>query len=100
MPFAPTLLRQQRLDMCPQFVVHQRLRHDLPPRLRHALTYKISHKCTTPILLRALKSTHAGATMEGPYTRALAEYISETAFSSLPASVVAHTKLLVLDTLG
>lgn len=38
--------------------------------------------------------------MEGPYTRALAEYISESTFSSLPASVVAHTKLLVLDTLG
>ena len=38
--------------------------------------------------------------MDGPYTRALAEYISASAFSDLPKSVVEHTKLLVLDTLG
>jgi len=38
--------------------------------------------------------------MDGPYTRALAEYISGSAFSDLPAYVVAHVKLLVLDTLG
>ena len=38
--------------------------------------------------------------MDGPYTRALAEYISASAFTDLPASVVEHAKLLVLDTLG
>ena len=38
--------------------------------------------------------------MDGPYTRALAEYISGSAFTDLPASVVARAKLLVLDTLG
>ena len=38
--------------------------------------------------------------MEGPTTRALAEYIANAKFSDLPPSVVAHTKLFVLDTLG
>ena len=38
--------------------------------------------------------------MEGPYTRALAENISQSAFSKLPASVVEYAKLLVLDTIG
>ena len=38
--------------------------------------------------------------MDGPYTRALAEFISESTFTDLPKSVVEHTKLLVLDTLG
>lgn len=38
--------------------------------------------------------------MDGPYTRELAEYISESTFAELPASVVEHVKLLVLDTLG
>ena len=38
--------------------------------------------------------------MEGPITRALAEHIANSKFSDLPTSVVAHTKLFVLDTLG
>jgi len=38
--------------------------------------------------------------MDGPYTRALAEFISGSAFTDLPESVVEHAKLLVLDTLG
>lgn len=38
--------------------------------------------------------------MDGPYTRALAEYISNSTFAELPSSVVAHAKGLVLDTLG
>jgi 2-methylcitrate dehydratase PrpD len=38
--------------------------------------------------------------MDGPYTRALAEYISRSAFTDLPAPLVEHTKLLVLDTIG
>ena len=38
--------------------------------------------------------------MDGPYTRALAEYISESTYADLPKSVVAYAKLLVLDTLG
>ena len=38
--------------------------------------------------------------MDGPYTRAVAEYISGSKFTDLPKSVVAYTKLLVLDTLG
>ena len=38
--------------------------------------------------------------MDGPYTRALAEYLAASAFGNLPKSVVEHTKLLVLDTLG
>lgn len=38
--------------------------------------------------------------MDGPYTRALAEYISRSSFTNLPKSIVEHVKLLVLDTLG
>jgi aconitate decarboxylase len=38
--------------------------------------------------------------MDGPYTRKLAEYISSSAFRDLPAAVVEHAKLLVLDTIG
>lgn len=38
--------------------------------------------------------------MEGPTTRALAEHIAGCTFEDLPASVVAHTKLFVLDTIG
>lgn len=38
--------------------------------------------------------------MHGPYTRELAEYISASAFADLPAAVVEHVKLLVLDTIG
>jgi 2-methylcitrate dehydratase PrpD len=38
--------------------------------------------------------------MDGPYTRTLAEYISGSAFADLPAPVVEHAKLLVLDTIG
>ncbi len=38
--------------------------------------------------------------MDGSYTRALAEYISGSTFTDLPPTVVAHAKLLVLDTLG
>jgi aconitate decarboxylase len=38
--------------------------------------------------------------MDAPYTRALAEYISGSAFKDLPAALVEHTKLLVLDTIG
>lgn len=38
--------------------------------------------------------------MEGPYTQALAQYISGGKFGDLPASVVRFAKLLVLDTLG
>jgi aconitate decarboxylase len=38
--------------------------------------------------------------MDAPYTRKLAEYISGSAFNDLPAAVVDHTKLLVLDTIG
>ena len=38
--------------------------------------------------------------MDGPYTRALAEYISRSSFTDLPKSIVEHVKLLVLDTLG
>ena len=38
--------------------------------------------------------------MDGPYTRALAEYISASTYADLPKSVVAHAKLLVLDTIG
>ncbi len=39
-------------------------------------------------------------TMEGPYTRGLAEYIAESRFEALPGPVVEHVKLLVLDTIG
>ena len=35
--------------------------------------------------------------MDGPYTRALAEYISGSAFKDLPAPLVEHAKLHVLD---
>ena len=37
---------------------------------------------------------------ENRYTRALAEYIAGSAFDALPAAVVEHAKLLVLDSLG
>lgn len=38
--------------------------------------------------------------MEGPYTRALAEYISRSRIDALPAGVIEHAKLLILDTIG
>ena len=38
--------------------------------------------------------------MDGSYTRALAEYISGSAFTELPKPIVEHVKMLVLDTLG
>jgi len=38
--------------------------------------------------------------MENVYTRSLAEYIAGSTFEAIPAHVVAHIKLLVLDTLG
>jgi 2-methylcitrate dehydratase PrpD len=38
--------------------------------------------------------------MEGPTTRALAEFIAGAKFSELPPAIVEHAKLFVLDTLG
>src|SRR5262245_12917381 len=38
--------------------------------------------------------------MEAPYTRTLAAYIAGSRFEQLPAPIVDHVKLLVLDTIG
>ena len=38
--------------------------------------------------------------MEGPYTRGLARYIAGSRFEQLPADVVEHVRLLILDTIG
>jgi 2-methylcitrate dehydratase PrpD len=38
--------------------------------------------------------------LEAPYTRALAEYIARSRFADLPAPIVEHVKLFILDTIG
>ena len=38
--------------------------------------------------------------MDAPYTQALAGYIAGSRFEELPAPIVEHVKLLVLDTIG
>ena len=38
--------------------------------------------------------------MDAPYTRALAEYIARSRFADLPAPIVEHVKLFILDTIG
>ena len=41
-----------------------------------------------------------GIHLDAPYTRGLAEHIAGSTFDKLPATIVEHVKLFVLDTIG